>query len=233
MGFFTDLKDDLSQAVNELMPADGKAPGEAVKPEDVKEQAEVENSKGQPGMNDTTESSDIQKPDTGNYYRPEPDMSEKKMSDEVAVITAGMTVNGNISSEGSMDLIGTVIGNISVLGKLNVTGCIQGDAKASEIYAENAKITGEINSQGSVKIGNSTVIIGNIFATSAVIAGAVKGDIDVHGPVLLDSSAIIMGNIRSKSVQINNGAVIEGMCSQCYSDINPANFFEEFNKGKR
>lgn len=234
MGFFTDLKDDLSQAVNELMPADGKAPDEPVKPENMNAQTGAENSKGQFGMTDLSESSNIQqKPDTVNYHTPEPDTTEKRVSDEVAVITAGMIVRGDISSEGSMDLIGTVIGNIDVLGKLNVTGCIQGDSKASEVYAENAKVTGEINSQGSVKIGNSSVIIGNIFATSAVIAGAVKGDIDVQGPVLLDSSAIVMGNIRSKSVQINNGAVIEGMCSQCYSDINPANFFEEFNKGKK
>ena len=57
----------------------------------------------------------------------------------------------------------------------------------------------------------------NIAAQSAVIAGAVKGDIDVHGPVVLDTSAIVMGNIKSKAVQINNGAVIEGMCSQCYA----------------
>ena len=67
---------------------------------------------------------------------------------------------------------------------------------------------------------------------SAVIAGAVKGDIDVHGPVILDASAIVMGNIKSKSVQINNGAVIEGMCSQCYAEVNPTSFFDELKKGK-
>lgn len=65
-----------------------------------------------------------------------------------------------------------------------------------------------------------------------MIAGAVKGDIDVHGPVILDTTAIVMGNIKSKSVQINNGAVIEGLCSQCYADISPSTFFEEFKKQK-
>ncbi len=120
----------------------------------------------------------------------------------------------------------------NILGKLNITGSIQGNSKAAEIYAENAKITGEVNSQGSVKIGQSSVVIGNISATSAVIAGAVKGDIDVHGPVILDTTAIVMGNIKSKSVQINNGAVIEGLCSQCYADVNPTSFFEEFKKKK-
>ena len=70
-------------------------------------------------------------------------------------------------------------------------------------------------------------VIGNVAASSAVIAGAVKGDIDVKGPVILDASAIVMGNIKSKSVQINNGAVIEGMCSQCYAEVNPTDFFND------
>lgn len=153
-------------------------------------------------------------------------------TDETAVITEGMTIVGDITSGGSLELLGAVTGNIDILGKLNVTGSIQGNSKAAEIFAEGARINGEINSQGSVKIGQSSVIIGNIYANSAVIAGAVKGDIDIHGPVVLDTSAIVMGNIKSKSVQINNGAVIEGMCSQCYAEVNPTSFFEEIKKKK-
>lgn len=159
-------------------------------------------------------------------------MENRTISDETAVITQGMVITGDIISEGSMDVIGTINGNIDILGKLNITGTIQGNSKASEIFADSAKITGEVVSKGSVKIGQSSVIIGNITATSAVIAGAVKGDIDVQGPVILDTSAIVMGNIKSKSVQINNGAVIEGMCSQCYADVNPTSFFEELKKNK-
>lgn len=162
----------------------------------------------------------------------EMDVQEKTASDETAVVTEGMSITGDITSGGSLELIGTVMGNINILGKLNITGAIQGNSKAAEIYAEGARINGEINSGGSVKIGQSSVVIGNINASSAVIAGAVKGDIDVHGPVVLDTSAIVMGNIKSKSVQINNGAVIEGMCSQCYADVNPTSFFEEIKKNK-
>lgn len=157
----------------------------------------------------------------------------RNISDETAVITQAMIITGDIISEGSVDLIGTVNGNIDILGKLNITGSIQGNSKASEIYADNAKINGEISSDGSVKIGQSSVVIGNITATSAVIAGAVKGDIDVQGPVILDTSAIVMGNIKSKSVQINNGAVIEGMCSQCYAEVNPLSFFDDIKKGNK
>ncbi|MCR5671327.1 MAG: polymer-forming cytoskeletal protein [Butyrivibrio sp.] len=154
------------------------------------------------------------------------DFEQQTPTDEIASITEGMVVKGDIQTTGSLDLVGKVTGNIKCLGKLNVTGEITGDSDAAEIYAESARITGEIKSKGSVKVGQSTVIVGNIFGSSAVIAGAVKGDIDVHGPVVLDTTAIVMGNIKSQSVQINNGAVIEGMCSQAYADVNPSEFFE-------
>ncbi len=154
-------------------------------------------------------------------------------STDTAVITAGMNITGDVTSSGNMDLIGNITGNIEINGKLNVTGSITGNSAAAEIYAESAQINGEVKSKGSVKIGQSSVVIGNIFATSAVIAGAVKGDIDVHGPVILDTSAIVMGNIKSKSVQINNGAVIEGMCSQCYADVSPSAFFSDVKKNRK
>lgn len=147
--------------------------------------------------------------------------------DETAIITKGMKVNGDISSQGSMDVFGDIKGNIEVLGKLNVAGSIEGNSNAAEVFSDAAHITGDIHATGSIKVGLNSVIIGNIYATSAVIAGAIKGDIDVHGPVVLDSSAIVMGNIKSKSVQMNNGAVIEGLCSQCYADVSPAAFFKD------
>lgn len=275
MGFFSDLKDDLSQAVNELMPEEGESMEAA-------EENMFDSAQGTETEIDVTSNEDLAQLDallekvdsielpeemaelevtaeeeTSEEEAEEPEMDletsireafgekeeikgeEKKMDtqtrtaiDETAIITAGMVITGDITSEGSMEVVGTINGNIDIFGKLNITGTIVGNSKAAEIYADNAKITGEVISEGAVKIGQSSVIIGNISAKSAVIAGAVKGDIDVQGPVILDTSAIVMGNIKSKAVQINNGAVIEGMCSQCYADVNPTAFFDEYKKNK-
>ncbi len=295
MGFFSDLKEDLSQAVNELMPEEqldaAMAQNESVKKEETENKDEKMTSAADvdlssmldklddmelpddtlpeetitdmlpetepvPAVEETGKTEAEEQPEsqesiledvyknaveketeknsTAYHYdkgeEKKMDVQKREAADETAIVTAGMSITGDIVSEGSLELIGAVNGNIDVLGKLNVTGSIQGNSKAAEIYAEGAKINGEVNSLGSVKIGQSSVIIGNISANSAVIAGAVKGDIDVQGPVILDASAIVMGNIKSKSVQINNGAVIEGMCSQCYADVNPTSFFEEFKK---
>ena len=136
-----------------------------------------------------------------------------------------MTIKGDIESTGSVDVKGGIEGNITCNGKLVVTGVVHGNSTSSEFFADAAKIEGEVNTSGTAKIGVGSVIIGNITATSAVIAGAVKGDIDVQGPVVVDTSAVVMGNIKSRSVQINNGAVIEGFCSQCYADVDVEGLF--------
>lgn len=279
MGFFSDLKDDLSQAVNELLPEEGSEEtlGETVREEVATDKETAEEKKdASPVISENTMSymsgnQPKYKPDsaasvTVNDFAadlsqmlenvedvkvpedPEPvyvppvvekkepvtmlDNSSKKPTDETSILTESMIINGNIATEGALDVRGSIVGNVEALGKLNITGIIQGNSQAAEIFADGARVTGELRSQGSIKVGQSTVILGNIYANSAVIAGAVKGDIDVRGPVILDASAIVMGDIKSKSVQINNGAVIEGMCSQCYAEVNPSSFFEELKKMK-
>lgn len=252
MSFFKEFKEDLSQAVTELLPEE----------ELLNTNAELE--EDDTLLDDSDESIDLDDFDNllkavGNTTEEEPQLEEVELiddveeeevetieevvtpvveeaveeekvtvtSDESAVITKGTKIKGDIESTGSLEIVGAVTGNVTCNGKLTVTGNVTGNSKANEFFADAAKIEGEVDSEGTVKIGVGSIIIGNVTATSAVIAGAIKGNIDVKGPVIVDSSAVILGDIRSRSVQINNGAVIEGFCSQCYSDVNVKAFFEE------
>lgn len=153
--------------------------------------------------------------------------SKEAALDEVTEITKGTAIEGNVISEGSMNIYGKIKGNVACRGKLVVSGTIVGASRAAEVYTNNAKIDGDVTSDGSIKVGNGSIIIGNIYGTTAVIAGAVKGDIDVHGPVIIDGTAVVQGNIRSRSVQINNGAAIEGSVSQCYAEIDYIALFDK------
>lgn len=146
--------------------------------------------------------------------------------EDVTVISKGTKISGSISSDGSLDIMGTVNGDIECLGKLSITGQVKGNSSAAEVYVNTERLEGSIISDGSVKVALGTVVIGDITANSGVFAGAVKGEIDINGPVVIDSTAIIKGNIKAKSVQVNNGAVIEGFCSLSYSDVNVDNIFE-------
>lgn len=233
MSFFKDFKEDLSTAVNEVLP------GEELKEEvtEVDEAAveekmdeltellkEANATKNTPAMN---KQNYRQEPVHTPSYQATPIQVEapRTVTDETAVITEGMTINGNLQTTGSIEVRGTIIGDVSCSGKLVVTGNITGNTQSAEFFADNARVQGEINAEGTVKVGSGSVIVGNISATSSVVAGAVKGDIDVHGPVVVDTSAVVMGNIKSRTVQINNGAVIEGFCSQCYSEIDVQGIF--------
>ena len=243
MGLFKDFKEDWSQAMNELLPGEDNL-GENVDNievdtmgENVDVQSELskldgllEQVKETPAVEANVEEPVVKatkaKPQVEEKRVMEAPVTETvEVLDETSVITASTTLTGNLATAGSFDIQGTVNGNVSCNGKLVVTGTINGNSSASEFFADVAKIEGEVVSSGTVKVGAGSVIIGNITAASAVIAGAVKGDIDVQGPVVVDTSAVIMGNIKSRSVQINNGAVIEGFCSQCYAEIDVQGLF--------
>ncbi|MFT4143795.1 MAG: polymer-forming cytoskeletal protein [Mobilitalea sp.] len=298
MGFFKDFKEDLSQAVNELLPDDESAKKDTLVEEDSESEEQMVNTLD---LNDisTDEESDNEKmkewleefaqdedslEDSFDYKLDEEEALENVIEneedleglieneeeeeedmddnidlelleamieneeeavveekekvapkvrttslvsdDEVTVISKGTSINGSISSDGSLDIMGNVTGDVECLGKLSITGKIIGNSSAAEVYVNTERLEGSITSEGTVKVGLGTVIIGDILATSGVIAGAVKGEIDINGPIVVDSTAIIKGNIKAKSVQINNGAVIEGFCSLSYSEVDVDNIFE-------
>ena len=190
----------------------------------AKDSYQTTENEGDTGMDSTTTAAANETAEeTGYAVDP---VAGQPVSDENAVITSGMTITGDLQSTGSIEVNGVINGNVSCNGKLTITGHVHGNSASSEFFADAAKIEGEVVSSGTVKIGVGSVVIGNISATSAVIAGAVKGDIDVQGPVVVDTSAVVMGNIKSRSVQINNGAVIQGFCSQEYADVDVAQVFE-------
>ncbi|MBE5936988.1 MAG: hypothetical protein E7265_03045 [Lachnospiraceae bacterium] len=133
---------------------------------------------------------------------------------EVTVITRGTTIKGGISSDCSLEVMGIINGDVECQGKLSIFGTVSGNTEASEIFVNTPiKLVGDLKSTGCVKVSEESIVVGTIKAASAFIAGAVKGDIEVAGPVVVDASAVVLGNISAKSLQLNNGAVVEGVCT--------------------
>lgn len=195
--------------------------------EEAKENAKMQKEKKMSSESDVTAISSVEEETTQKTEetKTEMNMNVKNADSETTYISKGTKIKGDLETDGSVDIIGTVEGNVNCQGKVVVGGQVLGDITAGELYANNANIQGDVKSSGSVKVGVGSMIVGGIEGESAVIAGAINGDIDVKGPVIVDSTAVIMGNIKSRSVQINNGAVIEGFCSQSYSDIDVKSFF--------
>lgn len=242
MSFFKEFKEDLSAATNELLPGDESKKESMGKQEDndVDVDTELEklgdllqgytsNEEEQFGTNEDNKNekdSSVLSPIATTVKQPKVFSENKPVSkEETTVITNGMVITGNLESASAVEIKGIVNGDVQCVGKLSVTGSINGNTNSSEFFADEAQIEGDIVATGAVKVGAGSVIIGGISASSAVIAGAVKGDLDVRGPVIIDSSAVILGNIKSRSIQINNGAVLEGFCSQSYSDVDVQSIF--------
>lgn len=154
-------------------------------------------------------------------------MDAERVKGTVTTITSGTTIRGGISSDASLEVMGVITGDIECEGKVAILGKVSGNVIASEVYVSTQRLEGGLSSEGDIKIGVGSVIIGDVEGTSAYIAGAVKGDIDVNGHVVVDSTAIIKGNIKAKSIQVNNGAVVDGYCSLNYAGVDLDGFFDE------
>lgn len=244
MSFFKNFKEDLSQAVNELLPDEVLEKKESMDSQDNVSEDSVDhehdtnedrNENIEKDMLDEILLDEENQMDYTAVLSKEEDKNEEEAhlsrvsgsndNEEVTVITKGTVINGNISSEGSLEVMGAINGDVDCQGKLSILGRITGNCIASEVYVTSERLLGCISSETSVKVGKGAVIIGDISATSGFIAGAIKGNIDVNGSVIIDSSAIIKGNIIAKSIQINNGAIIEGHCSMSYADVDMDQIF--------
>lgn len=247
MSLFKDITDELEQAVNDTLveqteeeedlfailsesdevEVDQELLNSMLEDEEITEEAVAEEP-AEPVVEETVaEEVPATVVEEAPVVKEEP---KRELSEEdknaVTVITKGTTINGSIISDCSLDVMGTINGDIECLGKLTISGKVTGNSLASEVVVNTDRLEGSVVSEGSVKVGLGTVIIGDITAASAVFAGAVKGEIDVKGSVVLDSTAIIKGNIKAKSIQMANGAVIDGFCSLSYADLKIDDIFE-------
>lgn len=154
-------------------------------------------------------------------------MNEERLNGTVTVITENTTITGSISSDGSLEVMGTITGDIECAGKVYIHGKVSGGVVASEIYVNTPKLNGGLISEGTVRIGVGTVVLGDVTGSSAYIAGAVRGNIDIEGPLVIESTAVLKGDIKAKTITIKSGAVIDGYCSLYQTAVDMDKIFEE------
>lgn len=149
------------------------------------------------------------------------------MGKEVAIIPKGTVINGNIDINGKLDMYGDINGNIVSNDHVTISGNVTGDIKANDIYAKNSFIEGKIECTMGAEIRDNTIILGDISADSLVVDGSIQGKLDVKGSITVGDKAIIDSDIKAKSIQVSNGAAINGRCSLCYADLNINDVFPE------
>ena len=97
----------------------------------------------------------------------------------------------------------------SVIGKNTE---FKGILKDKENVRIDGKFEGEIQTEGSVIIGEEAVVQANITAKAVDIGGKVIGDINCEGRVELFSSGSLEGKIKASDLTIAEGGFFNGEC---------------------
>lgn len=146
---------------------------------------------------------------------------------DIAIIPKGTVINGNIDINGKLEMYGEINGNIVSDDRVTVSGNVTGDIKANDIYAKDSFIEGKIECVMGAEVRDNTVILGDISADSLVVDGSIQGKLDIKGNLTIGEKAIVDSDIKAKSIQVSNGAAINGHCSLCYADLDIKSVFPE------
>ena len=99
--------------------------------------------------------------------------------------------------------INTIIGEKTIItGSLRLEGDII-------IYG---KISGDIETDGTITIFPGAEIKGNLQSANLNIGGHVEGDVIATGKVTLGDRSFLRGDIKAAQIVIEDGAVFEGHC---------------------
>ncbi len=84
-----------------------------------------------------------------------------------------------------------------------------GDLTGKSVVRIDGKITGNINVENGIILGEKGVIVGDIQTTSAIIYGTVNGNVKVS-QLEIKKTGKVNGDIRTETLEIEFGAQYNG-----------------------
>lgn len=110
-------------------------------------------------------------------------------------------------------------GDFSAEGSVRIDGTINGDVKVS----------------GTLIVGATGSINGDVTAQSTVVGGEIIGDVSVTDKTELTSTAKVIGNISTVLIVIDENAIFQGSCNmnQEVPEKRPRPSYKTVKAGKR
>ena len=87
-------------------------------------------------------------------------------------------------------------------GKFSFTGAVRIDGK----------FTGEIESSGTLIVGEAATITSQIRVADMIISGEVNGDVVAENKIEISVPGKMFGNIQTPKLVIEEGVIFEGTC---------------------
>jgi cytoskeletal protein CcmA (bactofilin family) len=101
------------------------------------------------------------------------------------------------------DSITTILGRGSSFdGKLTFDGAVRIDGRFS----------GEIETEGTLIVGESAEVRAEIKAAHVVVEGVVQGDITATDALEIHAPARVSGNLTTPNLSIEKGSIFQGSC---------------------
>jgi cytoskeletal protein CcmA (bactofilin family) len=99
---------------------------------------------------------------------------------------------------------------------------IKGSIKFGSELMFDAKIEGEVISEGNLTVGENAEITGEVRTRTVVIFGKVKGNLFVSERCELKANAQVEGDITSGTISIEEGAIFMGVSQVGKKATSPA-----------
>lgn len=97
---------------------------------------------------------------------------------------------------------------------------ITGDIESLGSIRVDGEVEGNIKAKSSVVVGTSAQIKGEITTSEIAVNGKIDGSVFARKEIELKSKAIIHGDITTKVLTIETGAILDGKCSMESVEVN-------------
>src|SRR6516225_12217749 len=87
---------------------------------------------------------------------------------------------------------------------------LKGTLKFAGELTFDGKIDGDINSEGSLSLGDNAVIKGNINVSSVVVRGKINGNVTAREKIEIKAKTELFGDIRAPKLAIEEGVTFVG-----------------------
>ena len=128
----------------------------------------------------------------------------------VSYLAADAIWEGNLRSDGDVEVAGVFHGNIDAKGSVILHCAVEGNVRAGSLQLSACSLTGDTASEEMTVISADSRVKGCVTSHDLRCAGTIVGDITVSGHIALESTAHISGNIITNSISVAKGAAICG-----------------------
>lgn len=101
---------------------------------------------------------------------------------------------------------------VEVIGIIGKGMSLEGKLSFSETVRIDGSFKGDIDATGTMVVGDSGYIEGNVKVGSAIVTGEIKGVLEATTRVELRPPAKMFGDIKTPNLIIGDGVVFEGTC---------------------